>query len=173
MHQIKLSFDNVDSGQPLYIKTTSGAYEVATPAEVLAAARKAADCLAIKGEAFTSPNQVKNFVVAKLAGLEHEVFGVIFNDNQNHLIEYKEMFSGSVSSASVYPREVVKTALRLNASNVIFVHNHPSHSLSPSDADEQLTKRLISALELVEIRVLDHIIVAGSKTTSFAENGLI
>ena len=173
MHQIKLSFDNMDSGQPLYIKTAAGAYEVATPAEVLAAARKAADSLAVKAEAFTSPQEVKNFVVAKLAGLEHEVFGVIFNDTQNRLIEYKEMFTGTISSASVYPREVVKTALRLNAENVIFVHNHPSNSLTPSNADEQLTKRLIDALGLVDVRVLDHIIVAGSKTTSFAESGLI
>lgn len=109
----------------------------------------------------------------KLAGIEHEVFGVIFTDSQHRLIAYKEMFSGTIDAASVYPREIVKTALRLNASALIFTHNHPSGIASPSEADKRLTARLKEALSLIDARVLDHIIVAGSSTLSFAEHGLL
>ena len=110
---------------------------------------------------------------AWLAGFEHEVFAVLFLDTQHRLIEYAEMFRGTIDSASVYPRELVKEALRLNAAAVIVSHNHPSGNPEPSRADEVLTQRLKEALALVDVRTLDHIIVAGGSTISFAERGLI
>ena len=173
MVQMKLSFDNINSVETLFVKDSNGEYQVASAAQILAGARKAADSLAPKGQAFTSPQIVKDYLVAKLAGVEHEVFGIIFTDNQNKLIAYEEMFSGTIDSAAVYPREVAKTALRLNAKAVIFTHNHPSGSTEPSAADRMLTKRLKEALSLIDVNVLDHIIVAGTQTTSFAENGIL
>ncbi len=128
--------------------------------------------LRTKTTAFTSPNQSKQFVRCKLQQLEHEVFSVLFLDNQNYLIEYTEMFRGTIDSASVYPREVAKAALELNAAAVIFAHNHPSGISVPSSADRNITNKLKSALELFDIRVLDHIII-GDTTYSFAESGLI
>lgn len=128
--------------------------------------------LRTKTTAFTSPDQSKQFVRCKLQQLEHEVFSVLFLDNQNYLIEYTEMFRGTIDSASVYPREVAKVALELNAAAVIFAHNHPSGISVPSSADRNITHKLKSALELFDIRVLDHIII-GDTTYSFAESGLI
>lgn len=128
--------------------------------------------LRTKTTAFTSPDQSKQFVRCKLQQLEHEVFSVLFLDNQNYLIEYTEMFRGTIDSASVYPREVAKAALELNAAAVIFAHNHPSGISVPSNADRNITHKLKSALELFDIRVLDHIII-GDTTYSFAESGLI
>lgn len=122
---------------------------------------------------FTSPAAVKEYLRAKLAGFEHEVFAVLFMDTQHRLIEYAEMFRGTIDGASVYPRELVKEALRLNAAAVIISHNHPSGNPEPSGADRALTQRLKEALGLVDVRVLDHVIVAGTDTTSFAECGLI
>ena len=122
---------------------------------------------------FTNPNTVKQYVVGKLSTLEHEVFGIMFLNNQNQLIEYEEMFRGTIDGASVYPREVVKRALELNSAAIIFTHNHPSGITEASEADKQITSRLKQGLELVDIRVLDHVIVAGTETTSFAELGLI
>ncbi len=123
--------------------------------------------------AFTNPTLVKNYVHGKLSHLEHEVFGVLFLNNQNQLIEYEEMFRGTIDGASVYPREVVKRALEMNAAAVIFTHNHPSGVEEASDADRQITNRLVKALGLMDIRVLDHLIVAGNKSVSFAEKGLL
>ena len=123
--------------------------------------------------AFSSPTAVKEYLRAKLAGFEHEVFAVLFLDTQDRLIEYAEMFRGTIDSASVYPRELVKQALRLNAAAVIVSHNHPSGNPEPSRADEVLTQRLKEALALVDVRTLDHIIVAGSSITSFTERGLV
>lgn len=98
---------------------------------------------------------------------------MLFMDTRHRLIEYREMFHGTIDGASVYPREVVKEALRLNAAAIVVWHNHPSGSPEPSATDRALTQRLREALELVDVRVLDHIIVAGNATASFAERGLI
>lgn len=105
--------------------------------------------------------------------LEHEVFGCIWLDARHRVIEVEELFRGTLTQASVYPREVVKSALKHNAAAVIFYHNHPSGAAEPSNADEGLTRRLKEALELVDVRALDHFIIAHTKTTSFAERGLI
>lgn len=125
------------------------------------------------GEVFNSPDKVRNFVTLKSAELEHEVFSVLWLTSQHALIEYEEMFRGTLDRTSVYPREVVKSALAKNAGAAIFAHNHPSGMPAASRADEALTKELKAALALIDVRVLDHIVVAGTETLSFAEKGLI
>ncbi|MEZ8076857.1 DNA repair protein RadC, partial [Vibrio sp. FF112] len=108
----------------------------------------------------------------QLKAYEREVFAVMFLDNQHHLISFEELFFGTIDSASVYPREVVKAALKTNAAAVIFAHNHPSGDATPSQADKRITQRLKDALALVDIRVLDHIVI-GDSAVSFAERGLL
>ena len=167
----QLSFSSFDSS--LMVRDAQGRYLLATAEQILEAARQAIERKMQRGTSFTSPAAVKEYLHAKLAGFEHEVFAVLFMDTQHRLIEYAEMFRGTIDGASVYPRELVKEALRLNAAAVIVSHNHPSGNPEPSSADRTLTQRLKEALELVEVRVLDHIIVAGTTPTSFAEHGLI
>ena len=124
-------------------------------------------------DALTSPQAVRDFLQLTLGGREHEVFIALFLDAQNRLLASEELFRGTLTQTSVYPREVVKTALRHNAAGVIFAHNHPSGVAEPSRADELLTQTLKQALSLVEIKTLDHFIVAGTRTVSFAERGLL
>ena len=124
-------------------------------------------------DVLNSPQAVRDYLVLKLGSLTKEVFLVLFLDTQNRLLATEEMFSGSLSSTSVYPREVVKRVLHHNAAAVIFAHNHPTGIAQQSSADEQLTKQLKQALELVDVKVLDHFIVAGNNTLSFSEKGLI
>ncbi|NOX42705.1 MAG: hypothetical protein GXP19_03095, partial [Gammaproteobacteria bacterium] len=104
---------------------------------------------------------------------EHEVFGCLYLDNRHSVIRFEALFRGTIDGASVHTREVVKQALKYNAAAVIFTHNHPSGIAEPSSADEALTRRLIDALKLVDIRVLDHIIVGNGCSFSFAERGLL
>ncbi len=119
------------------------------------------------------PDAVKDYLRLKLAPKDHEVFAVMFLDAQNRVIECEEMFRGTLTSTSVYPREVVKAALMHNAAAVVLSHNHPSGSTTPSRADELLTHTMKQALALVDVRVLDHIIVAVGGTLSMAETGLM
>lgn len=122
----------------------------------------------------SSPAVVRDYLTMHLAAHEHEVFGVLWMDAQNRLIEDETMFRGTLTQTSVYPREVVKAALHKNAAACILYHNHPSGSTEPSRADEMLTQNLKNALAMIDVRVLDHLIVAGMvKPTSFAERGLI
>ena len=126
------------------------------------------------GDCLTDPATVKDYLRLRLAGLPHEVFMVLLLDSQNRLLDGVELFRGTLSQTSVYPREVVKLALQRNAAAVVFAHNHPSGVAEPSSADEVLTRTLKGALALVDVRVLDHFIVAGTETPlSFAERGLI
>ena len=125
------------------------------------------------GLQLTSPSASRDFLTLKLAELPHEVFVCLWLDGQNRLIEYSELFRGTLTQTSIYPREVVKEAMRLNAAAVIFSHNHPSGLAEPSRADEALTKTLKQVLELVEVKVLDHIVIGGTSTVSFAERGLL
>lgn len=121
-----------------------------------------------------TPQAVRDWLRLKLAALPYEVFAVLWLDNQNHLIEYDELFRGTLSQTSVYPREIVKQALLRNAAAAILVHNHPSGIAEPSRADEMLTRALKDALALVDVKVADHFIVAGSvRPISFAERGLL
>jgi DNA repair protein RadC len=125
------------------------------------------------GDSMSSPTVVRNYLSLKLAELEHEVFACIFLNSQNQVIAYEEMFRGTLTQASVYPREVVKRALALNACGAILAHNHPSGVNEPSQADRWLTDQLKAALGLVDVKVLDHIIIAGATSLSFAERGWV
>ncbi|PCJ47317.1 MAG: hypothetical protein COA99_01135 [Moraxellaceae bacterium] len=127
----------------------------------------------IVGDAITQPEKIKRFLQAKMRAYGQEVFACVYLDNQHRVLEYKELFYGTIDGASVYPREVVKQTLAANAAAVIFAHNHPSGIAEPSMSDKQITKRLVKALNLVDVRVLDHMIVGDSTVVSFAERGLL
>ena len=124
-------------------------------------------------DALRSPQAVREYLRVKLAHLEHEVFMVLLLDSQHRVIAAEELFRGSLSQTSVYPQELVKRALAYNAAAVILAHNHPSGVAEPSRADEYLTQTLRQSLSLVEARVIDHVIVAGSSVVSFVERGLL
>ena len=123
--------------------------------------------------ALTSPQSVRDYLRLALGGREHEVFVALFLDAQHRVISADELFRGTLTQTSVYPREIVKAALKANAAAVIFAHNHPSGVAEPSQADELLTRQLKDALAMVDVKVLDHFIVAGRATLSFAERGLL
>ncbi|MDH3327247.1 MAG: DNA repair protein RadC [Gammaproteobacteria bacterium] len=127
----------------------------------------------IKGDILSSPDDTRRFLEAALRDYEHEVFAALFLDNRHQIICFKELFTGTIDGASVYPREVVKLALQLNAAAVIFAHNHPSGISAPSESDKNITRRLKDALSMVEVRVLDHFIVGDDGGYSFAEHGLL
>ncbi|WP_197339775.1 JAB domain-containing protein [Ralstonia solanacearum] len=168
MSQSPFSFDTL-----LMVRDGQGDYRPATPDQILEAARLVVDQKMPCGVEFSSPAAVKEYLRAKLAGFEHEVFAVLLLDAQHRLIAYVEMFRGTIDCAAVYPREMVKEVLRHNAAAVLLAHNHPSGSPEPSVCDKALTQRLKDALALVGVRVLDHIIVAGTRTMSFVELGLL
>jgi DNA repair protein RadC len=126
-----------------------------------------------QSEALTSPRATAGYLKARLRDYQREVFACLFLDNRHRVIAFEELFFGSIDSAAVHPREVVKAALRHNAAAVIFAHNHPSGVAEPSRADELLTRRLKEALSLVDIRVLDHLVVGDGEPLSLAERGLI
>lgn len=157
----------------LLVRDVAGDYRLANADEVLAAARRVLAGQMRNCEVLGSPEVVRDFLRVKLGLLEHEVFAVLMLDVQNRLIDYVELFRGTVSQTSVYPRELVKEALVRNAAALILVHNHPSGATEPSRADELLTQALKTALALVDIKLLDHLIVAGSDILSFAERGLL
>jgi DNA repair protein RadC len=124
-------------------------------------------------DVFAKPDAVKDYLRLRAQGLPHEVFGIMYLDAQNRLIEYDAMFRGTLTQTSVYPREVVKQALVTNAAAVILHHNHPSGRCDPSRSDEALTRTLKAALALVDVRVLDHIITSDEGALSMAERGLL
>ncbi|HCB1239866.1 MULTISPECIES: RadC family protein [Klebsiella] len=134
-------------------------------------ARKLLRASVRKGKQLTSPDDVRDFLLFTLALRENEVFGVVLLDNQNRVQVWCELFQGSVNETPIYPREVVKLALQHNAAAIILVHNHPSGSTEVSAQDRHITQRLQQALELIDVRVLDHFIVAGDCTVSMAERG--
>jgi DNA repair protein RadC len=124
-----------------------------------------------KGEMLSSPQASGKYLQTLLSDLEHEVFGVLFLDTRHRIITFKNIFRGTIDGASVHPREVVKEGLKVNAAAVILAHNHPSGVAEPSQADIQITARLKSALALVDIRVLDHLIVSAEGYVSLAQRG--
>ncbi|MCW5611933.1 MAG: DNA repair protein RadC [Rubrivivax sp.] len=145
-------------------------------AELLAVMEVARRALAQQLKAapvFDSPQRVKDYLALHLAGRAQEVFAVLFLDGQHRLLKLEEMFAGTLTQTSVYPREVVRRALALNAGAVVLAHNHPSGLAEPSRADEYLTATLKSALALVDVRVLDHLIVGQGQVVSLAERGLL
>jgi DNA repair protein RadC len=140
---------------------------------VLEMARRALREKLANGVALNSPQAVRDYLRLKLQSLEHEVFIVVFLDAQNRLLGVEELFRGTLTQTSVYPREIVKRALVHNAAAVIFAHNHPSGIAEPSRADEMLTQTLKQALALVDVKVLDHFVVGSGAALSFAERGLL
>jgi DNA repair protein RadC len=161
--------------QPQDLKRVKG-LGPAKRAEVAAVIELARRSLAqelVQRPLFDAPGKVKDYLQLQLAQREHEVFAVLFVDAQNRLIRCEEMFRGTLTQTSVYPREVLKRALDLGAAAVILAHNHPSGAAEPSRADEFLTQTLKSALQLVDVRVLDHLVVGRAGVVSFAERGLL
>ena len=130
------------------------------------------ECLE-RGNALTNPDDTRNFLMSELSGCDSEVFGCLFLDNKHRVIKFEKLFYGTIDGASVYPREVVKLALRYNAAALILAHNHPSGVAEPSNADISITKRLIEALNLIEIRILDHLVIGDGHSVSLAEKGLM
>lgn len=126
-----------------------------------------------RGPRLTSPQDVKDYLRLQLINEQREVFAVVFMDTQSRVIAYEPLFFGTIHQTSVYPRVIVQRAMSLNAASMILAHNHPSGSTKPSDADKQLTNRLKSLLESIDVRVLDHFIIGEDGTFSFAEHGLL
>ncbi len=156
----------------LMLRDESGQYRIATGEEIIKAAQWELKKHFSRGATMDAPEKTKELLQLRLAQREHEVFAVLWLDNKHRIITFEEMFRGSIGSATVHPREVVKAALHYNAAACILAHNHPSGNEEPSQADRELTRRLKKTLDLVDVRVLDHIIVA-EKTCSFAEMGLL
>lgn len=125
------------------------------------------------GEAIRSPSDTEIFLLAKLRDRPHEVFCCLYLDNRHRVLQFEELFRGTIDGTSVYPREVVKQALSVNAAAIILAHNHPSGVAEPSQADERITRRIKMALELVDIRLLDHLVIGDGTTTSLASRGMI
>ena len=173
-------FSSLDSFQALsvaasalLVRDVAGQYRPAEADEVLLAAQQLLAAQVRGSDLMDSPAVVKDFLRARLGNLPHEVFAVVHLDAQNRVLDYVEMFRGTVNQTSVYPREVVRDALLRNSCALVLVHNHPSGAARPSRADEYLTQTLKQAAALVDIRVLDHFIVAGDAVNSMAEQGLV
>ena len=161
---------------PFQVNETSGHFQALRPVttnEILTMARKLIKRQFVRGKALTSPEATREYLMLELALLEREVFYCLFLDNQHRVLKVECCFQGTVNTANIYPREVVKLALQVNASAVILAHNHPSGLAEPSEPDRAITRRLIDALALVEVRVLDHFIIGGVEHFSFAEHGLL
>lgn len=126
-----------------------------------------------RSDTLSSPQDTRNFLRARLRGYPHEVFACLFLDNRHRVISFDELFHGTIDSASVHPREVVRRALKHNAAAVILAHNHPSGVAEPSNSDRAITRRLIEALALIDVRVLDHLVIGDAEAVSFAERGLL
>ena len=140
---------------------------------VLEMSRRALREVLDRGAALSSPQAVRDYLRLKLQGRPHEVFVGVFLDAQNRVLQVEELFRGTLTQTSVFPREIVKRALHYNAAAVIFAHNHPSGVAEPSRADEALTQTLKHTLALVDVKVLDHFVVGGDSAMSFAERGLL
>lgn len=157
----------------LLVRDVGGEYRPAEADEVLQVAQQLLAGQVRGADVLCSPEAVRSFLRCRLGALPHEVFAVVHLNAQHCVLDYVEMFRGTVTQTSVYPREVVKDALRLNSSALLLVHCHPSGCVEPSRADEHLTQVLKQAAALIDVRVLDHLIVAGADVLSFAERGLL
>ena len=160
-------------GSDLYVRTRTKRYKVANADDIVEAARVVAGRRMQRGASFANPLDSRRYFQDKLGGIEREVFAVAYLDTRHRLIEYMELFHGTIDGAEVHPREVVRQAIRCNAAAVIVAHNHPSGTTDPSLADRAVSARLKQALGLVDVRLLDHVIVGGANTTSMATIGLV
>ena len=161
---------------PFKIHETPGHFQVSRPVttnEILIMARKLIKRQFVRGRALTSPEATRDFLMLEMAQLEREAFYCIFLDNQHRVLTIECCFQGTIDTASIYPREVLKRVLQVNACAIILAHNHPSGVTEPSEADRAITRRLIAALAMVDVRVLDHFIIGGTEYYSFAEHGLL
>lgn len=154
----------------LFIKKPNGRY---APAERATVCETAAAYTSPVGESIRSPGDTETFLKHKLGHLGHELFCCIYLDNRHRVLAFEELFRGTIDGTSVYPREVVKSALTHNAAAIILAHNHPSGIAEPSQADERITQRLKAACDLVDIRVLDHLVIGHGTATSLASRGLL
>lgn len=153
-----------------------GYYQLTRPVsedEILDMAKSLINQRFARGSPMTSPVAARDFLILNLAHLEHEVFCCLFLDNQHRILRFEAMFRGTLDGASVYPREVVKRALELNAGALILAHNHPSGVAEPSEADRNITRKLSESMNLIDVRVLDHFVIGGDVAVSFAERGLL
>jgi DNA repair protein RadC len=155
------------------VKGLGGSAKRAELLAVIELARRAMSQQLKEREVFGSPGAVKEYLQLYLSQRPHEVFAVLFLDSQNRLLQMEELFRGTLTQTSVYPREIVRRALELDAASVVLAHNHPSGTVQPSRADEALTRTLKAALALVDVSVLDHVIVAPGDALSMAEKGLL
>ncbi len=158
-----------------FILDEQGQYLPATPDQIITQAKQILQAR-LKNHTsttFSSPGDTKIFLQIQMAGAEREIFACLFLDNRHRLIHYDALFFGTIDGASVHPREVVKAALHHNAAAIILAHNHPSGVAEPSQADRAITKRLADALQLIDIRILDHLIIGEGEPVSFAERGLL
>ena len=167
------STSSVAAVDALLVRDIDGQYRPARAEEVLSQARRVLSQRVRRGATMSSPQAVKDHLRLEIGVLEHEVFCVLFLDSQNRLLALDELFRGTLSQTSVYPREVVLRALHLHAAAVVLAHNHPSGEARPSRADESLTQSLKASLALVDVRVLDHFIVTRDQAASMAEMGLV
>lgn len=161
------------NGHTLYIRKDTGHYTEARGEDIVNGARRYLRRKFRKGKAIRSPADTEAYLMAELASEPHEIFCCLYLDNRHRVIKFDRAFNGTIDGTSVYPRVIVKRALELNAAAVIFAHQHPSGVAEPSQADERITKRLRSALELVDVRVLDHLVIGGDTVVSLASRGLL
>lgn len=178
-HDLLSSLDSLSSSvvascsSTLLVREGPRGCRAAEAGEVLLAAQRLLAQVVRGTDVLSSPDVVREFLRVRLSVLDHEVFALLHVDAQHRVLDYVELFRGTLAETAVYPREVVKDALRLNSAAVVLVHNHPSGVAEPSPADLVLTKTLTAALALVDVRVLDHVVVGGSLIVSFAERGLL
>lgn len=157
----------------LFIQDEQGEYHPANTQTILKESLTLSRSVLRKGASITSSKMAKEAIAAKFLNyLEREVFGCLFLDNQHRIIEWKELFFGTINVNTIYPREVVKAALQLNAASVILAHNHPSGSATPSPKDRDLTKKMTEILLVIDVKVLDHLII-GDSILSMSDIGLI
>lgn len=158
-----------------FIQDRNGQYKTIRPAsecEILAQARKILESR-VRGNPLESPDAATDYLRMQLAGYDREMFGCLFLDTRHNVIAFEILFQGTIDSATVHPREIVKRALELNAAAIIISHNHPSGTPEPSQADTAITKRITDACSLIDVRVLDHIVIATGGTASLAARGLL
>jgi DNA repair protein RadC len=160
------------SATSLFVRE-SDSYREATEGELVSAARRALAKRCKVGRRLRSPGETRDYLTMTMAGLEHEVFVLILLNSHHQILSIEELFRGTIAGASVHPREVVKSALRANAAAALCAHNHPSGCPTPSTADEHITQSLRDALALIEVRLLDHLVIANDQIYSFAEHGLL
>jgi DNA repair protein RadC len=161
------------SNHNLFTQGADGAIEPASNLQILSAARQVLAHRVRRGASLTSPHKVREYLSVRLGYLDYEIFAVVLLDKRHRVIEYVELFRGTIDGASVHPREVVKLVLEKGAAACLLVHNHPSGIADQSQADELITTRLVQSLALIDCRVVDHLIVAAGNILSFAEKGLL